>query len=58
MAQLIDGAGLSVSECIGFGVKDIDFYLKISSVHNGKGGKDRTTLLPEQVIKPLIKSFT
>ena len=53
MAQLIYGAGLRVSECIGLRVKDIDFDLKILSVRDGKGGKDRTTLLPEQLIKPL-----
>ena len=53
MAQLIYGAGLRVSECVGLRVKDIDFDSKILSVRDGKGGKDRTTLLPEQLMKPL-----
>jgi integron integrase len=52
-AQLIYGAGLRVGECISLRVKDIDFDLKMLSVRDGKGGKDRTTLLPEQLIKPL-----
>lgn len=53
MAQIIYGAGLRVSECIRLRVKDIDFDLKLLSVRDGKGGKDRTTILPEQLIKSL-----
>lgn len=53
MAQLIYGAGLRVSECIGLRVKDIDFSTKTLSVRDAKGGKDRTTLLPIQLIEPL-----
>lgn len=55
MAQLIYGAGLRVSECIGLRVKDIDFTTKTLTVRDGKGRKDRTTLLPSQLIEPLHK---
>lgn len=50
MAQLIYGAGLRVNECLGLRVKDVDFGAKTLNVRNGKGGKDRTTLLPGQLI--------
>jgi integrase len=55
MAQLLYGAGLRVSECIGLRVKDIDFGAKTLTVRDGKGGKDRTTLLPSQLIERLQK---
>jgi site-specific recombinase XerD len=53
MAELIYGAGLRVTECVTLRIKDIDFGAKTISVRNGKGGKDRTTMLPEQLVSPL-----
>jgi len=55
IAQLIYGAGLRVNECMGLRVKDLDFVAGYLSVRDGKGGKDRTTLLPKQLIAPLQK---
>ncbi|MEI2614295.1 MAG: integron integrase [Methylotenera sp.] len=55
IAQLIYGAGLRVNECMGLRVKDLDFSSNSLSVRDGKGGKDRTTLLPSQLISPLQK---
>lgn len=55
IAQLIYGAGLRVNECLGLRVKDIDFANGSLNVRDGKGGKDRTTLLPKQLIEPLQK---
>jgi integron integrase len=53
MASLLYGAGLRLMECLRLRVKDIDFgYLQIT-VRDGKGGKDRVTLLPEAIIAPL-----
>lgn len=46
-AQLMYGAGLRVSECLRLRVKDIDFDNHCIIVRNGKGGKDRSALLPE-----------
>jgi integron integrase len=54
IAQLLYGAGLRVSECIGLRVKDIDFGAKTLTVRDGKGGKDRTTQLIERLQKHLV----
>ncbi len=47
------GSGLRVSECLQLRVQDIDFEHLSLTVHNGKGGKDRQTLLSSQLIEPL-----
>jgi integron integrase len=53
MVKLLYGAGLRLNECLRLRVKDIDFgHLQIT-VRAGKGGKDRTTLLPEEVVYEL-----
>jgi len=46
MVELLYGAGLRPRECINLRVKDIDFELNTLTVRQGKGDKDRTTLLP------------
>lgn len=46
MARLLFGSGLRVEECCTLRIKDIDFASSIVSVRNGKGAKDRTTVLP------------
>jgi integron integrase len=53
MADLIYGTGMRVNECVQLRIKDIDFDLKTITVRSGKGAKDRTTLLPDCLIKPL-----
>jgi len=53
MASLLYGAGLRQIECLTLRVKDVHFaYLQIT-VRDGKGGKDRVTLLPEQLVQPM-----
>ena len=54
MASLLYGSGLRLMECLRLRVSDVDFYKKLIIVRNGKGGKDRVTLLPEPLI-PLLK---
>lgn len=49
MASLIYGGGLRVMECVRLRVHDIDFELNEIVVRNGKGFKDRLTVLPESV---------
>ncbi len=53
MAELMYGSGLRVNECMTLRVKDIDFSGGVLNVRSGKGGKDRTTLLPERLHAPL-----
>lgn len=53
MAKLIYGTGMRVNECTQLRVKDIDFDIKTITIRHGKGGKDRTTLLPESLVDPL-----
>ncbi|WP_211829374.1 integron integrase [Kistimonas asteriae] len=48
--QLMYGAGLRLMECLRLRIKDIDFYRKAIIVRNGKGAKDRVTVLPEPLI--------
>lgn len=47
MAELIYGGGLRVSECCQLRIKDLDFDQNLIHVRGGKGGKDRSTILPE-----------
>jgi integron integrase len=53
MAQLLYGSGLRLMECMRLRVKDVDFGLRQILVRDGKGMKDRATMLPETVIPPL-----
>ena len=53
MASLMYGAGLRVTECARLRVKDFDFSRQVLTVRDGKGGKDRTTLLPGPLLDAL-----
>jgi integron integrase len=53
MASLLYGAGLRLRECLQLRVKDVDFGYRQILVRDGKGGKDRVTILPGSVIEPL-----
>ena len=55
MGQLLYGAGLRVMECVRLRVKDVDFGYKQIVVRDGKGHKDRVTMLPEIVVEPLSR---
>ncbi len=58
MASLLYGAGLRVTECIRLRIKDIDFNQNQIIVRDGKGFKDRVTLLPRDVRDALRKQMT
>jgi len=47
VCELLYGAGLRVSEALRIRIKDLDFDRMIITVHQGKGDKDRRTLLPK-----------
>jgi integron integrase len=53
MALLMYGAGLRVRECLRLRVKDVDFSASQITVRDGKGHKDRVTVLPQSAIEPL-----
>ena len=55
MAKLIYGCGLRVMECIRLRVKDIDFEMNQIVVRDGKGKKDRITVLPDGIKSSLIE---
>jgi integron integrase len=47
MARLMYGSGLRLLECLRVRVKDLDFARRELTVREGKGDKDRVTMLPE-----------
>lgn len=53
MVSLMYGAGLRLLECARLRVKDLDFERLEITVRNGKGGKDRRTMLPVSLRRPL-----
>ncbi len=53
MAQLLYGSGLRLLECLRLRVKDLDFDYKQITVRDGKGQKDRRTMLPASLVAPL-----
>jgi integron integrase len=53
MASLLYGSGLRLMECCTLRVKDFDFDYGQIIVRDGKGGKDRRTILPESLVEPL-----
>ncbi|MDE2600669.1 MAG: integron integrase [Rhodocyclaceae bacterium] len=53
IGRLLYGTGMRVMECLRLRVKDIDFGLGEILIRDGKGFKDRVTVLPEALIEPL-----
>jgi integron integrase len=55
VAGLLYGSGLRLMECLRLRVKDIDFTVGQITVRDGKGEKDRVTMLPDSVKESLIR---
>ena len=55
MAVMLYGAGLRLLECCRLRVKDVDFSTNQITICDGKGGKDRTTMLPASIKSDLAE---
>lgn len=53
LASLLYGTGMRLLECLRLRVKDLDFRRNEITVRDGKGGKDRRTVLPQKLVEPL-----
>ena len=53
MASLLYGSGLRLMECVRLRIKDLDFDHHQIVVRDGKGQKDRITVMPERSRGPL-----
>jgi integron integrase len=51
--RLLYGTGMRLMEGMRLRVKDLDIPRRTITVREGKGAKDRTTMIPEQLVKPL-----
>lgn len=52
-ASVMYGSGLRVMECLRLRVGDLDFHTRAIRVYAGKGGKDRMTVLPDNLAERL-----
>ncbi|MHC4628311.1 MAG: phage integrase N-terminal SAM-like domain-containing protein, partial [Planctomycetota bacterium] len=55
MANIMYGAGLRVRECLRLRVQDVDLAASQILVRDGKGFKDRVTMLPNVIKRPLLE---
>ncbi len=53
IVSLLYGSGLRLMECLQLRVKDVEFSRCELTVRDGKGGRDRVTMLPGAVVVPL-----
>lgn len=53
VAQVLYGTGLRLMEGLRLRVKDLEFERREVVVRDGKGGKDRVTMLPDRLVAPL-----
>lgn len=58
MASLMYGSGLRVMECCRLRVKDVDFAMNEIIVREGKGSKDRHTVLPGTLVAGLQRQIS
>ena len=55
IVELMYGSGLRVSEALAIRIQDLDFDTSSLTIRNGKGGKDRVTLLSQR-LRPEIEA--
>lgn len=56
-ALVIHGAGLRLTEACALRVKDVDLDRRELVVRQGKGGRDRLTMLPESLVEPIRRQM-
>jgi len=57
MASLLYGAGLRLLECLRLRVKDVDAGGRRMVVRDGKGNRDRVTMLPDRLVEPIERQL-
>ena len=57
IASLLYGTGMRLMECLRLRVKDVDFERGEITVREGKGDKDRHTMLPRSLVEPLRREI-
>lgn len=53
LASLLYGTGMRLMEALRLRIKDVDFGRGEITVRDGKGGKDRRTMLPQSLVEPM-----
>jgi integron integrase len=53
IARILYGSGLRLMECLRLRIKDLDFTYGQITIRDGKGEKDRVTMLPDSLREPL-----
>lgn len=51
--RLLYGTGARLMEGLRVRVKDLDLERRVMTIRSGKGGKDRTTMIPSSLVEPL-----
>jgi integron integrase len=57
MARLMYGTGLRLTECLQLRIKDIELERMEVMVREGKGPKDRITMLPQSLVEPIRRQL-
>lgn len=57
LASLLYGTGMRINEALRLRIKDLDFTRREITVREGKGAKDRRTLLPDVLSSPLRRQL-
>ncbi|WP_156201384.1 integron integrase [Wenzhouxiangella marina] len=57
IVQLLYGSGLRISEALRLRIKDVDLKRRALVIRDGKGGKDRVTVLAERCRRPLERQM-
>jgi integron integrase len=53
IGRLLYGSGMRIMECVRLRVKDVDFSRREILIRDGKGSKDRVTMLPRGIVGSL-----